>query len=253
MPELPEVETVCRGLRPPLEGRLLTRVVQRRPDLRFPIPEGFVERLTGRRVMRVERRAKYILMTFDDDTVLMAHLGMSGRMTIVEAVSAPPAGPHDHVEFETDQGVLIRYCDPRRFGMMDLTTVQALGEHRLLKKLGPEPLGNAFNASVLDFGACRKENANQSGASGPAYRRRVGEYLYMRGPASGGYFTAAGGRDDTRRTIGAAGPRNQGGAGRCDRRWGIVVARLRPGIRRSWIFSASLAGLWPGGRALPAS
>ena len=157
MPELPEVETVCRGLRPPLEGRLLTRVVQRRPDLRFPIPEGFVERLTGRRVMRVESRAKYILMTFDDDTVLMAHLGMSGRMTIVEAASAPPAGPHDHVEFETDQGVLIRYCDPRRFGMMDLTTVQALGEHRLLKKLGPEPLGNAFNASVLDLALAGKK------------------------------------------------------------------------------------------------
>lgn len=149
MPELPEVETVCRGLRKPLEGRTLVRVVQRRPNLRFPIPDRFPERLTGRTVVRVERRAKFILMTLDDDTILIVHLGMSGRMTIVDADTAPPHGPHDHVEFETDQGVLVRYCDPRRFGMMDLTTADALGAHKMLKKLGPEPLGNAFNAAVL--------------------------------------------------------------------------------------------------------
>jgi formamidopyrimidine-DNA glycosylase len=149
MPELPEVETVCRGLRKPLEGRVLTRVVQRRPNLRFPIPERFPERLTGRTVLRIDRRAKFILITFDDDTVLIVHLGMSGRMTIVDAATAPPPGPHDHVEFETDKGALVRYCDPRRFGMMDLTTVDALGKHKMLKNLGPEPLSNAFNAEVL--------------------------------------------------------------------------------------------------------
>lgn len=149
MPELPEVETVCRGLRKPLEGRVLARVVQRRPDLRFPIPERFAERLAGRRVERVGRRAKFILVTLDDDTVLIAHLGMSGRMTIVPAAEAPPPGPHDHVEFETEDGVIVRYCDPRRFGMMDLTTTDALGDHRMLKQLGPEPLGNAFHAAAL--------------------------------------------------------------------------------------------------------
>lgn len=149
MPELPEVETVCRGLRKPLEGRVLTRVVQRRPNLRFPIPERFPERLTGRTVVRIDRRAKFILVTFDDDTILIVHLGMSGRMTIVDAATAPPPGPHDHVEFETDQGVLVRYCDPRRFGMMDLTTADALGTHKMLKNLGPEPLSNAFNAEAL--------------------------------------------------------------------------------------------------------
>jgi formamidopyrimidine-DNA glycosylase len=149
MPELPEVETVCRGLRPPLEGHLLARVVQRRPDLRFPIPEGFVARLTGRTVRRIDRRAKFILMTLDDDTVLVAHLGMSGRMTILDAAAAPPAGPHDHIEFETDAGALVRYCDPRRFGMMDLTTAAALGDHPMLARLGPEPLGNEFNAEYL--------------------------------------------------------------------------------------------------------
>lgn len=151
MPELPEVETVCRGLRKPLEGRVLTRVVQRRPNLRFPIPERFPERLTGRTVVRIERRAKFILVTFDDDTILIVHLGMSGRMTIVDAATAPPPGPHDHVEFETDNGVLVRYCDPRRFGMMDLTTAGALAEHKMLKNLGPEPLSNAFNAEALSL------------------------------------------------------------------------------------------------------
>lgn len=149
MPELPEVETVCRGLSKPLEGRTLTRVVKRRPDLRFPIPEGFVARLIGRTVLRVGRRAKFILVTLDDGTVLVAHLGMSGRMTILDAATAPPAGPHDHVEFETDGGALIRYCDPRRFGMMDLTTVDGLADHRMLRTLGPEPLGNEFNGATL--------------------------------------------------------------------------------------------------------
>jgi len=150
MPELPEVETVCRGLRIPLEGCRLIRVAQRRPDLRFPIPDRFTERLTGRVVIRIARRAKFILITLDDDTVLIVHLGMSGRMTIVEAVDAPPLGTHDHVELETDQGMLVRYCDPRRFGMMDLTTVDQLKNHRMLKRLGPEPLGNAFNADALN-------------------------------------------------------------------------------------------------------
>ena len=150
MPELPEVETVCRGLRVPLEGRVLKRVVQRRADLRFPFPDSFVARLTDRTVQRIERRAKFILMTMDDDTILIVHLGMSGRMTIVDAATAPPPGPHDHVEFETGDGILIRYCDPRRFGMMDLTTAATLGEHRMLRHLGPEPLGNAFNAAVLN-------------------------------------------------------------------------------------------------------
>lgn len=156
MPELPEVETVCRGLSKPLEGRVLVRVVQRRPDLRFPIPEGFAARLTGRTVLRVARRAKFILVTLDDDTVLIAHLGMSGRMTILDAATAPPAGPHDHVEFETDAGVLIRYCDPRRFGMMDLTMADALSEHRMLRTLGPEPLGNEFNGAALSVALAGK-------------------------------------------------------------------------------------------------
>jgi formamidopyrimidine-DNA glycosylase len=149
MPELPEVETVCRGLRPKLEGHVLTSVVQRRPDLRFPIPPGFVERLQGRRVESLRRRAKFILATLDDGTVLIAHLGMSGRMTLHEG-APPPPGPHDHVELATDGGWTVRFCDPRRFGLVDLTTTRELDRHPMLRNLGPEPLSEAFSAGYLD-------------------------------------------------------------------------------------------------------
>ncbi|HEY0837304.1 MAG TPA: bifunctional DNA-formamidopyrimidine glycosylase/DNA-(apurinic or apyrimidinic site) lyase [Azospirillum sp.] len=147
MPELPEVETVCRGLAPHLEGRVLARVVQRRPDLRMPFPPKFCERLTGRRVSAVRRRAKYILVHLDDGTVLIAHLGMSGRMMISREPAAP--GSHDHVVFETDDGTTVTFNDARRFGLMDLTDESALGVHPLLRALGPEPLGNEFSGPVL--------------------------------------------------------------------------------------------------------
>lgn len=148
MPELPEVETVCRGLRPKLEGHVLASVIQRRPDLRFPIPPGFADRLQGRRIERLHRRAKFILATMEDRTVLIAHLGMSGRMTIHDE-APPPPGPHDHIEFVTDAGCTIRFCDPRRFGLVDLTTLDALDQHRMLCNLGPEPLSDAFTAESL--------------------------------------------------------------------------------------------------------
>lgn len=148
MPELPEVETVCRGLAPHLEGRRLVRVLQRRPNLRTPFPPRFCERLTGRRVEAVRRRAKYILLHLDDGGVLIAHLGMSGRMVILDR---PPEsfGAHDHVVFETDAGATVLFNDARRFGVMDLTTAEALADHPLIRSLGPEPLGNAFSGPVL--------------------------------------------------------------------------------------------------------
>jgi formamidopyrimidine-DNA glycosylase len=150
MPELPEVETVRKGLTPVLEGQRLSRVVQRRPDLRFPFPDRFVERLTGRRVVSVDRRAKYLLLRLDDGQVLIGHLGMSGRMTIFEKADTLPApGPHDHVVFETDAGATIIYTDPRRFGFMDLVNPGELDSHKMLSKLGPEPLSNVFNGPTL--------------------------------------------------------------------------------------------------------
>jgi formamidopyrimidine-DNA glycosylase len=148
MPELPEVETVRRGLAGPLTGRRLLRVTQRRADLRWPLPERFAARLAGRRVERLERRAKYILAHLDDATVWLIHLGMSGRMYIAPG-PAPPPGPHEHVTIETDDGAVVRYEDARRFGMMDLVPAARLHEHRLLAGLGPEPLGNGFNEIVL--------------------------------------------------------------------------------------------------------
>ena len=148
MPELPEVETVVRGLRPRLEGRRLVRVEQHRADLRFPLPENFAARLRGRIVRRIGRRAKYIVVHLDDGQVLLCHLGMSGRMLLVEQ-STPPPGPHDHIILATDRGDEIRFNDARRFGMMDLTDEAGLASHRLLAPLGPEPLGNSFNGPEL--------------------------------------------------------------------------------------------------------
>jgi formamidopyrimidine-DNA glycosylase len=148
MPELPEVETVRRGLQPALEGHLLTDVVQRRPNLRFPLPDRMPDRLRGRRVVHVGRRAKFILIELDSDDVLIVHLGMSGRMTI-HGGTPPPVGRHDHVEFLTDAGVTIRFNDARRFGMIDLVAGGALAAYPMLAGLGPEPLGNEFNEAAL--------------------------------------------------------------------------------------------------------
>jgi formamidopyrimidine-DNA glycosylase len=148
MPELPEVETVCRGLAAKLEGRRLRRVVQRRPDLRFPLPARFAARLQGRRVVRVDRRAKYILIHLDDETVLLGHLGMSGSM-IVDTAPVTQFGRHDHIIFETDDGTAIRYNDARRFGFMDLVASRDLNRHPLLEKLGLEPLSTAFDGTTL--------------------------------------------------------------------------------------------------------
>jgi formamidopyrimidine-DNA glycosylase len=148
MPELPEVETVCRGLAVKLEGRRLRRVVQRRPDLRFPLPARFAARLQGRRIIRIDRRAKYILIHLDDDNVILAHLGMSGSM-IVDAAPVTEFDRHDHVVFETDDGTAIRFNDARRFGFMHLVARRELDRHPLLAKLGPEPLSTEFDGAAL--------------------------------------------------------------------------------------------------------
>ena len=122
MPELPEVETVCRGLSTTLAGQVLKRVDQNRPDLRFPLPDRLPERLAGRRIERITRRAKYILAHLDDEMVLMIHLGMSGRMTVLPPDRADGYRPdtHDHVVFHAADGAIVAFNDARRFGMMDL-------------------------------------------------------------------------------------------------------------------------------------
>ncbi len=147
MPELPEVETVCRGLAAVFEGRRLARVELRRRDLRIPFPKGLAAALVGRRIIKVRRRAKYILMDLDNDQVLIAHLGMAGRMVVVKD-SGPP-GRHDHVIFLTEDGTEVRFNDPRRFGLMTIAPAAELDHHKLFRHLGPEPLSSAFRAESL--------------------------------------------------------------------------------------------------------
>jgi formamidopyrimidine-DNA glycosylase len=148
MPELPEVETVRRGLEAKLSGRRLTRVQVRRAALRIPLPRAFAARLTGRRVSRVGRRGKYLLLFLDGGVVVIAHLGMSGRMLLSHGVRRPP-GPHDHVILETDDGTVLTFNDARRFGLITVTDEAGLESHRLMDGLGPEPLDDAFSGPVL--------------------------------------------------------------------------------------------------------
>lgn len=151
MPELPEVETVCAGLRGVLEGRVLTHVAVRRPDLRFPLPPDLSDRLTGARVTRIDRRAKYILVRLESGDVLIMHLGMSGRINLwsPDQGKPPPLHKHDHVVFTAGNGVRIVFHDPRRFGFMDLTDDATLPTHPYFARMGPEPLSDAFTSDVL--------------------------------------------------------------------------------------------------------
>ena len=159
MPELPEVETVRRGLEPAMVGARFLQVDQRRPDLRFPFPENFPHRLAGRRIDAMGRRAKYLLADLDDGQVLVMHLGMSGSFRIAEAAAAQTPGSfhhprskdaaHDHVEFLLSNGKRIIYNDPRRFGFMEIIARAALAEHALFRAVGIEPLGNEFDGAAL--------------------------------------------------------------------------------------------------------
>ena len=155
MPELPEVETVCRGMQPAMEGVTFTRVDVNRPDLRWPFPDRMAERLAGMKVETLRRRSKYILADLSSGETLIIHLGMSGRILI----SGDPLGQfhrdhpapekHDHVVFHMANGARVTFNDPRRFGAMDLAPSSKVESHKLLQNLGPEPLGNAFHEDYL--------------------------------------------------------------------------------------------------------
>jgi formamidopyrimidine-DNA glycosylase len=154
MPELPEVETVRRGLAPVMVGQRFDSVEVRRPNLRFAFPERFAERLTGREVTSLERRAKYLLADLDDGEVLVMHLGMSGSFRIEGDVPGnfhherSRLSAHDHAVFQLGQ-TTITYNDPRRFGFMLLVPRAGLAEHALFAKIGMEPLGNELSATSL--------------------------------------------------------------------------------------------------------
>lgn len=148
MPELPEVETVRRGLKPILEGQKLVSVIVRRDDLRIPFPKNFAKRLTGKKIINLTRRAKYLLMHIEGGDVVIIHLGMSGNMKIFKN-NIPQPGKHDHVDFCFINNIVVRYNDPRRFGLMTLSNEKKLQTHRFLKFIGPDPLSNNFNYTSL--------------------------------------------------------------------------------------------------------
>ncbi len=155
MPELPEVETVMRGLRGVLEGRTVRAASVSRPDLRWPFPAGLAERLAGARVEGFRRRGKYMLMRLSGGDSVLVHLGMSGRMVARPAVDPPPApAAHEHFALETTDGTRVGFVDPRRFGCVDLVATEKEDGHRLLAGLGPEPLEPGFTPAVL-FAALR--------------------------------------------------------------------------------------------------
>jgi formamidopyrimidine-DNA glycosylase len=161
MPELPEVETVRRGLMEHFGGRTLVKVELRREGLRFPFPESMESRLEGRKIISIERRAKYLLIRLSGELTWLVHLGMSGHFSLLgageERASLQPyskgrlvgEGKHDHVVAHFDDGSRAVYTDPRRFGVMDLIETRAEQEHRLLRHLGPEPLAVDWTANVL--------------------------------------------------------------------------------------------------------
>ncbi len=161
MPELPEVETVRKGLEPHMSGFVITQADIRRPDLRWPFPENMSERLTGKRVERLRRRSKYVLCDLDSEETLLIHLGMSGRMTISAPEGAkdmvgdfhhlhPALEKHDHVVLDMENGARITFNDARRFGAMDLLDTKTAEDHKLLSGIGPEPLGNCFDEAYLE-------------------------------------------------------------------------------------------------------
>lgn len=155
MPELPEVETVRRGLLPVMEGQRIIRAEVNRPDLRFPLPARMADRLQGAVVQSLRRRSKYILADLSTGETLLIHLGMSGRILISGQMLGefhhdhPAPQKHDHVVFHMENGARITFNDARRFGAMDLMDTAKAAQHPLMAALGPEPLGNAFNESYL--------------------------------------------------------------------------------------------------------
>lgn len=155
MPELPEVETVMRGMQIALQSRTITAVHVHRHDLRWQIPANFAHQVAGRSILGFHRRGKYIFIRLSGGLSIILHLGMSGRIVLDS-----PTGPalHEHVVFLTDDGKRCGFIDPRRFGMLDLVATEDEAQHRLLHTMGPEPLSSAFTAEYLAQAATRKNS-----------------------------------------------------------------------------------------------
>jgi formamidopyrimidine-DNA glycosylase len=172
MPELPEVETVRRGLAPAMEGEHFTKVEVRRGDLRWPLPKDFARRLHGKTVEGLGRRAKYLLADLSSGDVLLMHLGMSGSFRVgkdakpgVYYHERSKSTAHDHIVFHMSNGATVTFNDPRRFGSMKLVPRAKLDQEPLLRALGPEPLGNEFDAAMLAKACAGKKTSLKAALS----------------------------------------------------------------------------------------
>ncbi len=195
MPELPEVETVRRGLAPAMEGARFVKVEAHRPDLRRPLPNDFAGRLEGKTVAALRRRAKYLLAELSSGDVLVMHLGMSGSFRVgrEEGGEGTPgafhyprseARAHDHVVFHMSSGTRITFNDPRRFGLMLLVPAGELAGHPLMKKVGPEPLDRGFDADRPRARLRRQGDEPEGGPVRPDRGGRARQHLCVRGVAS---------------------------------------------------------------------
>ena len=172
MPELPEVETVCRGLRDYILGKRISKYHQYRKDLRWIIPAGIKKKLEGSVIKELSRRGKFMLFKLNTDLIFLMHLGMSGKVLITEPSkekknkkemgtffhTMKPSGPHDHIIIEFSDQITMTYNDVRRFGAVDIVESEKLNSHRWLYKLGPEPLGNNFSSEILQNSLKRKKS-----------------------------------------------------------------------------------------------
>ena len=259
MPELPEIETVRRGLQPVMEGSKIVKAEARRKDLRFPFQKDFVARLEGQTVTGLGRRAKYLMADLASGDVLLMHLGMSGSFRVVanDETSAPgkfhhPRGDdrgHHHVVFHISSGASVVFNDPRRFGCMKIIARRALEEEPLLKGLGPEPLGNEFDPQHAGARLRRQEDQPEGRPARPARGRGPRQHLCLRGAVSFAAVAAKVGRDagdqKTRadRSRQAPGQRHSRRAqpGHQGRR--LVAARSSPDLGRTRLFPAFISGL----------
>ena len=258
MPELPEVETVMRGLQARLEGRVIVRALVHRADLRWALPPDLAQRLTGARVLGFRRRAKYMLMRLEPreggggDSVLL-HLGMSGRM-VLGPLNPNSITRHEHIVLETDDGWRVGFVDPRRFGSVDLVATAREDEHRLLAGLGPEPLDQAFSTTVLARSLAGKRTPVKAALLDQRVVAGLGNIYVCEA-----LFRASIAPDRQAATIPRAGAarlvrRDQGDARGGDRRRWLLAAGLRAAGRRAGLFPARLEGVWarrPALRALP--
>jgi formamidopyrimidine-DNA glycosylase len=233
MPELPEVETVRRGLAPAMEGERFDKVEVRRGDLRWPLPKGFAQRLHGKLVEGLGRRAKYLLADLSSGDVLLMHLGMSGSFRVGKN-SAPgkyyhersKSAAHDHIVFHMSNGTTVTFNDPRRFGSMKLVPRARLEQEPLLRALGPEPLGNEFNAAMLAKACAGKKTSLKAALSDQRVVAGLGNIYVCEALFRAQAFAQASGVDNrrpkrrTERARRKAGRSHQGRAHGCDRgRW----------------------------------